>query len=255
MQNGRMRIAVLNDIHGNLRALEAVLSDVERWAPDRIVVGGDVAYGPFPRETLAQVLALGSRAVFVRGNTDRAMLESQSRPADDSGLWAARDRWCAARLTPELRTAIETWPLTATLEVDGLGPVLFVHATARSDEEIFTRDTPDARVLEIFAGVTPRLVVCGHTHVQFDRTPGDLRLVNAGSVGMAYQGKPGIACWAALGPDVDLRQTIYDHHRAAVEIRASGFPEAEEFIRRYVLEPPTPDAATEFFENVARSRA
>lgn len=223
-----MRVAALYDVHGNLPALEAVLADATS-AADLVLVGGDVAAGPFPRETLALLRDLGERAVFVRGNADRASVPG---------------------LGDDERSFLASLPLTVTLDVHGLGPTLFCHATPRSDEEIVTAITPDERLREVFGAVAENTVVCGHTHVQFDRRAGSVRVVNAGSVGMPYEGRPG-AYWALLGPDVALRSTEYDVERAAERIRASGYPGAGEWASEYVLHPHPAEEATEFFEQLA----
>jgi putative phosphoesterase len=228
-----VRVAALYDVHGNLPALEAVLSDLESVAPDLIVVGGDSVLGPFPRETLETLLALDERARFVRGNTDRAL----------------RD-FVADALTPEQRDFLAALPLTASLEVGGLGSVLFCHASPRSDEEIVTRLSPEARLAPMLEGVAEEVVVGGHTHVQFDRRAAGKRLVNAGSVGMPYEDEPG-AYWALLGPDVELRRTAYDLDAAAARIAASGYPDAEAWAREYVYAVNQPDDASRYFEEVA----
>ena len=131
------------------------------------------------------------------------------------------------------------------IRVATLREVLFCHATARSDEELFTVRMPEARLREIFAGVEQPVVVCGHTHVQFDRRLGDMPLVNAGSAGMPY-GELG-TYWALLGPDVQLRRTEYDLQKAADRIRQSGFPGSEDFAVLSVLSPPTTAEALAFF--------
>src|SRR5215207_10702868 len=99
----RMRVAALYDIHANAPALDAVLVEVERAGVDRIVVGGDVVPGPLPVKTLARLRALGDRAVFVRGNGDRWVVDafdasgSMAEQAERSGrLWAA---WTAEAIT------------------------------------------------------------------------------------------------------------------------------------------------------------
>ncbi len=229
-----MRVAALYDVHGNLPALEAVLADVQEAGVDRVVVGGDVvALGAFPRETLEELLALDERAAWVRGNGDRTP-----------------DEFAAERLTREQLEFLAGLPLTLRLEIDGLGPTLFCHATPRSDEEIFTRLTPDERLARMLADVAEAVVVCGHTHVQVDRTAAGKRIVNAGSVGMPYADEPG-AYWALLGPEVELRRTLYDLEAAAERIRASGWPQADEFVRENLLQVPDADEASRYFEDLA----
>jgi predicted phosphodiesterase len=95
------------------------------------------------------------------------------------------------------------------VEVEGLGSVLFFHWSPRSDEEIITRLTADERLAPMVDDVAEPVVVCGHTHVQFDRAIDDRRVINAGSVGMPYQHQPG-AYWALLTDVVELRRTEYD---------------------------------------------
>jgi predicted phosphodiesterase len=136
------------------------------------------------------------------------------------------------------------------VEVDGLGAVLFCHGSPRSDEEILTRISAEARVAAAVAGVEERVVVSGHTHVQFDREIAGKRLVNPGSVGMPYGAQPG-AYWALLGPDVQLRRTAYDLEAAAEAVRATGFPAAGEHAADNVLTVPTAEEATEQFERMA----
>jgi len=189
-----VRVAALYDIHGNLPALDAILAEVDA---DVIVVGGDAVMGPFPAETLERLRSLPGDVRFIRGNADREVYDEQAGLAPPELLEHAR-----ARLTPEQLDFLRTWPLTVSI-----GRVLFCHATPRNDEEIFTRDSPDERWAAALAGVDADVVVCGHTHVQFDRRIGDVRLVNAGSVGMPYADEPG-AYWALLdGTDVELRHT------------------------------------------------
>jgi predicted phosphodiesterase len=243
-----MRVAALYDVHGNLPALEAVLAEVWDTGVDAVVVGGDIAIGPMPRGTLERLLALGERALFLRGNGDR---EIAAEPAA-SGLWAERTRWSAQQLKIGERAWLAALPDTQAVAVDGLGSVLFCHGSPRSDEEILTRISPEERVAAALAGVEEPVVVCGHTHVQFDREVAGKRLVNTGSVGMPYEAEPG-AYWALLGPGVELRRTAYDLEAAAAAIRATGFPGAEELAAENVLTVPSADEATEQFERLARA--
>jgi hypothetical protein len=123
--------------------------------------------------------------------------------------------------------------------------VLFCHATPRSDTEIFTRLTAEERLLPLFEGLDAAVVVCGHTHMQFDRTIAGVRVVNAGSVGMPF-GEPG-AYWLLLGPDVRLRYTPYDLAGAAARIRGTAYPQADDFAARNVLVPPSEAAMLDAF--------
>jgi len=237
-----MQVAALYDVHGNLPALEAVLSEVDA---DVILSGGDLVLGPMPSECLERLRERG--ATFIRGNGDRVV--SGGAGADDP--WAERVRWVSEQLSEEQLAFVRQWPHPLGLEVDGLGPVLFCHGSPRSDEEILTAITPPKRLDPILDGVREQVIICGHTHVQFDRIVGDRRLVNAGSVGMPYEGEAGIACWALLGPHVELRRSRYDAEAAAAAIRASGYPDAEEFVQEYILAPASAEEATAHFEGVA----
>jgi predicted phosphodiesterase len=229
-----MRVAALYDIHGNLPALEAVLRDVRAAGVDQIVAGGDVLPGPMPRESLAQLLDLDIPVQFIQGNGDREVIAPTGAVPEP---YRESIRWNADQLAPEDIRRLADWPPTLRVRIDGIGDVLFCHATPRNDTDIFTRLTPDEPLLPLFGGLGVSLAVCGHTHMQFDRTIGPVRVVNAGSVGMPF-GEPG-AYWLLLGPGVQLRQTPYDLAQAARRIRATKYPKADEFAARNVLQPPS----------------
>jgi len=237
-----MRVAALYDVHANLPAVEAVLAEVDA---DTILVGGDAVLGPMPKETLSLLRDRG--ATFIRGNCDREV----ATPGEGEELWTRRARWAHEQLDDEELAFLRDLRHPLPMEVDGLGEVLFCHGSPRSDEEILTAITPPKRLDPILDGVTQNLVVCGHTHAQFDRLVGDRRLVNAGSVGMAYEGEPGIAAWAILGPTVELRRTAYDVEAAAVLVRETGFPGADELVNEALLHPPSAEEVTAHFESLA----
>jgi putative phosphoesterase len=220
-----VRVAALNDVHGNLPALEAVLAEVKREGVERVVSGGDLLSPPFAAECLERLLALGDRVDFVRGNADR----------EAAGF----------------EDVVAGWSLTAQLDVDGLGPVLFCHGSPRSDEEILTRVSPEERVAAALAGLEAGVVVGGHTHVQFDREVAGRRLVNAGSVGMPYEGRTG-AFWALLGPDVELRRTEYDAGPMIAALEALGDPGALDRVG-WLRDPPDPDEVSAYFESQVRA--
>jgi putative phosphoesterase len=235
-----VRVAALNDIHGNLPALEAVLADVEQAGVDAIVCGGDVVGGPFSAEVFDRLTELPS-VRFLHGNADRFIVEGADEYGQD---WEAERR----RLGDERVAAVAEWPLTVELELDGLGRTLFCHAIPSADEPIFTKLTPDDDVIALIGPIDADLLVVGHTHVQVDRRlPNGLRVVNAGSVGMPYEGRRG-AFWALLGPTVELRRTEYDTDAAVAAIRGTGAPNSEQLVG-YLLEPPDPDETSAFFES------
>ena len=234
-----MKVAALYDIHGNLPALEAVLQDIRREGVDRIVVGGDVVPGPMPRETLALLLDLDIPTQFIQGNCEHEVLAQMA--GIETGEFPAKFgeilRWVGQQIPPEYERRMAEWPITLRVEIEGIGEALFCHATPRNNTEVFTRLTPEDRLLPVFEGVDAALVVCGHTHMQFDRRIGEIRVVNSGSVGAPY-GVPG-AYWLLLGPDVQLRYTSYDLALAAERIRQTSYPNADECAENKVLHPPS----------------
>ena len=244
-----MRVAVLADIHGNLPALDAVLADAEAAGANAIVLNGDMATGPMPAQTLERLAGLGDRAVWVRGNCERELADAWDGTLDPGLPEQARvpAEYCASHLEPAHRDLLDGLPLSVTLEVDGLGPVRFCHATAVSDTDIVLVDSPIASYRGGFADVTEPTVVLGHTHMPFDRLADRRRFVNPGSVGMPY-GTAG-AHWALLGPDVTLRCTGYDAQAAVQAMRAAavGYPGLGDFLAENVLTVPSDAEALAIF--------
>jgi predicted phosphodiesterase len=216
-----MRVAVLNDIHAMPWALEAVLAEVDA---DEIVFGGDFIGGPCPRETLELVRSTGG--VCIRGNAERAPSER------DTALLGVEDvAW------------LQALPLTTTLD-----RVLYCHATPTDDEPMTTAITPDDAIAELFAGIEGTVVI-GHTHHQFDRRVGALRVVNAGSVGMAYESHVA-AYWAlVVDGEPELRRTELDVEALTAAILATDWPTAGEFVAENVRVAVDRDEAIGYFES------
>ena len=243
------RVAALYDIPGNLAALRAVLADVSRAEADLVVVGGDIAWGPFPRETIELLNDLGS-VVFIRGNADR---EVGSRFDQKDGLddvAAAITGWCADRLTDEQLQWLRDQRETVTIDIEGLGPTLFCHGSPRNDEEMLTAETPPERLAAAMTGVKADTVVCGHTHMQFDIRAAGHRIVNSGSVGMPYEGKPG-AFWTLFGPGIEPQRTTYEIAVAARGMIATGCPHVEMVFVDTITNPPSRHEITTEFEAIA----
>ncbi|HST85166.1 MAG TPA: metallophosphoesterase family protein [Kineosporiaceae bacterium] len=248
-----MRVAVLADIHGNLPALEAVLAEVDAAGVDAVVINGDMTFGPMPAETLDRLAELGDRAVWVHGNCEREVLTALGGSSDPDLPDQVRvgTEYTAAQLKDRHRKMITDLPLSVVLEVQGLGPVRFAHATTRDDAEMVLVDSPLQRFRECFDNTQEATVVLGHTHMPFDRLADRRRFVNPGSVGMAY-GSDG-ALWALLGPDVVLRRTRYDTEAAAATLRrrAADYPGLDDFITGNLLTVPSDAEALAFFSATA----
>lgn len=193
-----MKVAALFDVHGNLPALEAVLAEVERQNVDVVVFGGDLVWGPWPEETLRCAESLQGRARFLHGNCETLVQIGASEG----------HRWARDCLDESELARIAAWPGTLVLDIAGLGPTLFCHATPGSEEKILLPDSGHTAWSEALDGISERTVVCGHTHLQFDRYVAGVRVVNPGSVGAPVD--KAYAWWAVLGPDVELKATEYD---------------------------------------------
>jgi diadenosine tetraphosphatase ApaH/serine/threonine PP2A family protein phosphatase len=205
-----------------------------------------------PVECLDCLAALEMPAAFIQGNGEREVLAVRAgdEPATVPEAYRPALQWVARQLRPAHVRQIAVWPQTVTVGVGGIGEVLFCHATPRSDTELFTRLTPDARVIAALGGISVSTVVCGHTHMAFERRIGSLRVLNAGSVGMPF-GTPG-AHWLRLGPgDAEFRHTAYDLDAAAARIRATAYPQAADFAANNVLSPPPEDRMLELFTRAA----
>jgi diadenosine tetraphosphatase ApaH/serine/threonine PP2A family protein phosphatase len=216
-----MQVAALYDVHAMPWALSAVLAEVEA---DAIVLGGDYLYGPYPRETVAIIRSLDAHVL--RGNCEDLAEE-----------------WERSQLAPADLAWLQALPLATTL--DG---VLYCHAAPTSNLPITTAITPEEAVLRTFAGVRGTVVI-GHTHHQFDRSFGELRVVNAGSVGMPYEGEVA-AFWTLLEDgEPSFRRTPIDVERAAAETRASAWPHAQEFAAENLLVAQSRDEAIAHLES------
>jgi diadenosine tetraphosphatase ApaH/serine/threonine PP2A family protein phosphatase len=210
-----MRLAALYDVHGNLPALEAVLRDVRALSVDAVVVGGDVLPGPMPAACLDCLLSLDVPTAFILGNGELAVLTE--RDGRDSGLGPYRPmlQWVAAQLDGRHLDVIASWPKTMRFE-----DVVFCHATPRDVNEFVNAATPEATMASIFEAAGAPTVVCGHTHVPYDRRAGAVRIVNAGSVGMSFAGAG--AYWLLMDGEPRLQRTVYDLAEGARHCRPRG---------------------------------
>ena len=233
-----MAIAVLADIHGNIQALEAVFEDLEcQESIDHVVVAGDLfTFGPAPNEVLARFQQL-PRASFLLGNTDRYLVEGTYPSTNGGGDWQDKllfsFQWTAERLEGEGFRFLEAMPAFQVVSESGC-QLLAVHGSPRSDEEGLTVETASNELKEM--SIEPQITVlaCGHTHIPMDRSIGNLRVVNAGSVGLPFDGDPR-ACYAIIststngnGPiQVQLRRVAYDVEKVVERFFARDHPAAD----------------------------
>jgi len=228
-------------VHGNPAALDAVLREAE---DAQLVFGGDLAAGPFPVEALDRIMELD--AIVIRGNADRELLSDE---IPEGGLIG---EWVVKQLEDRHREFIAGLPETVELDVDGVGRVLFCHGSPRSDEEMILRTTPDEWLREMLQDVEADAVVCGHTHMQFDRVVDGIRVVNAGSVGLAYGARG--AHWLLLGPGIERRRTPYGNDAFADRVAALDWPLAARFAEDNIRNFPSIQDALDFFEPVAEKQ-
>ncbi|HEX6715194.1 MAG TPA: metallophosphoesterase family protein [Thermoleophilaceae bacterium] len=218
-------LGLIYDVHGNLEALEAVLTDAGEAGIGRFLLGGDYAlFGLQPAETVERLRSLDAR--MIRGNVDRWTARPHDAP-DDATL---QDAIRACREEMGDRVVADLDALPEFLTGDG---VRFTHASPLSDIESFAPEPADEDE-QLLAGHSEPLQVFGHTHLPFERSgPGGIRLVNPGSVGMPMDGDQR-ASWAILHDDgrIEQRRVAYDHPRVVAELRAIGEPWADRSARR-----------------------
>jgi putative phosphoesterase len=239
------RFAVLADVHGNLPALEAVLSHLEEHGGcDQTLVLGDLAvFGPDPQQTLQRLAAL-PETCFVQGNTDRYLVTGRRPPqprVDDEPLWRrmpafleereANFRWTVGQLGYRWYCFLKELPFEQRLEVPGYGSILAVHGSPMGDEVGIWAETTDGELSEMLSPTDCRMLLCGHTHQALDRSLGPVRVINVGSVGLPLDGDRR-AAYAILELDggrcrVGIHRVEYDVEKVVARLTEVGHPATE----------------------------
>jgi predicted phosphodiesterase len=238
--------ALISDIHANLIALNAVLTDLERQGPDAVICLGDVAAtGPRPHETLGRLRERGWPVLL--GNADAWLLDPrhpEPGAQDDRFLEQVRelDLWCAERLDKDDRAYLRGLPRTLRFELGEAGSLLCFHGSPRSFNELLTATTPSEDLDAALQGTTARLLAGGHSHQPLLRRHRDRLLLNPGSVGIPYERvDPGritrtppwaeyaLGRWDGGALELSWRRVPLDNDAVIADYRASGMPHVETF--------------------------
>jgi predicted phosphodiesterase len=230
-----VKLAVVADIHGNAAALEAVIEDLEKLRPDRVLLNGDLfAFGPEPEETVTLLRRLNLPST--RGNTDRWLADTARRGFAEGAPDEVQEslRWTVARLQPVDLRAFTDLPFALVGEPL---PVQLYHASPAGDEKGVWPDTPEGEIPELFASVPGRVFVVSHTHIAGERRSGDLRVLNTGSVGLPYDGDSRASYLVLEGdgesdPSATWRRVSYDRERAVAAVKARDVPMGARLIQR-----------------------
>jgi len=225
------RLAAFSDVHANLHALEAVLADIARRAPDRVVCLGDlVGYGAFPNEVIERVR--GAHIPTLAGNYDDGVGFDRDECGcayTDPGDIERGDRslrWTQQAVTPANKDWLRSLPRELRFALAGRR-VLCVHGSPRRINEYLYEDRPERSLQRLFAGLGAEVVLCGHTHLPYHRQVGNVHLINAGSAGRPRYGDPRV-CYALVEVDggvrVEFPRVAYDVEAAATAIETAGLP-------------------------------
>jgi predicted phosphodiesterase len=223
-----MRVAIFSDIHGNLRGLNACLSDLKaQGGADQIVAAGDLCLdGPRPRDVLERLDAVGARCV--RGNTDRMIGDVEAKIDDREE--AEGVAWQRAQIGASWTRWLRDLPFSLRVG-EGADALLVVHANPKSDDEHIWPDADDATLERLLSGVQERTIAFGHLHLPYVRVWRDRLLVDVASAGLPKDGDPraGYAIFTQRsgGWEVKLRRVAFDVDKVVREIEKSGMPDAK----------------------------
>jgi predicted phosphodiesterase len=229
-----MRVAIVSDVHGNLRGLDACLADLaKQGGADRIVGAGDLCLdGPRPRQVLERLVAVG--AACIKGNTDRYIAEDTGEGDELTAV-----RWQREELGSEWIAWLAALPFSLTIG-EGRDALLVVHANPKEDDEQIWPDADDAILERITEGVEPRTIAFGHLHLPYARVWRDRLFVNVASAGLPKDGDAragyAILTQRSGGWEVKHRRVAFDVDKVSRQIEKCGMPDAEaqiEVLRRH----------------------
>lgn len=217
-----MKIAVLSDIHGNMEALAAVLSDMVTKGVERVFICGDLAMaGPEPAAVVDFLRNFDF--TIIQGNTDEMIVKDIVPPNE---IMANALKYAQGVLSEEQKEFLASLPFLHTEEIEGL-KLLFVHGSPRRNNEDILPSESEDKIAEIISGVQEDIIFCGHTHLPCGYQIKKQTVVNVGSVGRPFSEVPE-ACYVTVNINKDEAEILhhfvpYDVETAAQKLRNTGF--------------------------------
>ncbi len=228
-----MKIAVFSDIHGNKKALDRIIQDIETQKPDRVYCLGDlVGYGPRPNEVIETIRSRGIPTVmgnyddgvgYERGDCGCAYVTEEEKQNGEKSI-----EWTTRRVSPDNKKYLRSLHEKIEFKADGY-KMLLVHGSPRRINEYLYEDRPETSLARLLESVNADVLLCGHTHKPYHRIVNDTHIINDGSVGKPKDGD-NRACYTVIDLDktvsVEFRRVDYPVEAVAEEIIEYGLPEA-----------------------------
>jgi predicted phosphodiesterase len=235
-------LAILSDIHGNIPALEAVLTDLAAFEIDHVIVPGDViGFGPSPIRATQIVIEKGWSVI--RGNNEFFLTDYKTAraPAEwEDPVQFAPTAWLDHQFDHRLKTIIGSWPDTLSLFFRDAPPILVCHGTPASPWETIYSTMTDDEIEKTLLDVKPDYVICGHTHLPMDRQSGKWRIFNPGSVGVPLDGLFSASYMLLEGNEKGwtptFRRVPFDYEALFAEFERSGYTRESGPMGRLILE-------------------
>ena len=236
------KLAILSDIHGNLPALDAVISDVESFDVDHVICPGDViSFGPFSRQAAQRVVERGWSVI--RGNNEYFLLDYETSRAPtewNDPVQFAPTAWLDRQFDEKLRAMIGCWPDTLNLRFRDAPPIQVFHGGPDSPWDSIYWTMTDAEIEKLLCNVEADYVICGHTHLPMDRQSGKWRVFNPGAVGVPLDGLFSASYMILDGNEhgwtPTFRRIPFDYEAVFEEFERSGYNNDSGPMGRLVVE-------------------